>query len=83
MHSNIYEADVVAAEAKLEAEQTKRTEAHAKVKIEKINAMERMINAGANPIAIRCMDQGFTNDNNIACLAVGITTGALPIPTEK
>lgn len=76
MHSNIYEADVIHAEAKLEVEKTKATEAEAKVRIEKIQAMERMINAGANPIAIRCMDKGFGNDNDV-CLAVGVAIGKI------
>ena len=73
IHGNAYEADVISAKAKLAVEQTKQEEADAKVRIEKINAMERMVNSGVNPIAIRCMDKGWNNDNT--CLAVGLEIG--------
>ena len=76
MHSNAYEADVLAQEALVKAEEAKMNADTANVKLEEIKATERMIENGANPVAIRCMQVGWKS-NDGTCMAVGVMTDKL------
>ena len=55
MHGHAYEADNLAAEAKIKALEVEASKADAQVRTEKIKAMADMVNNGANPVAVRCI----------------------------
>lgn len=72
MHGNMYEADVKAQEVLIEAEKTKQNAATAQSRVEETKSRERMIEKGANPIAVRCMEEGWRSDDGV-CMAVGVS----------
>ena len=77
MHSNAYEPDVKSAEAKIKIEEAKMAESKYAASIEEVKAMERMIQNGANPIAVRCMKEGWSRDTSGTCLAIGVALGKI------
>ena len=78
-HSNSYDADRLSEKAKIVIEQTKASVAESEAAQAKIETMERMVKDGANPIAVRCMMNGWID--NSTCLVVGLKSNK-ELPNE-
>lgn len=74
MHSHVYEADNIRAEAEVQAEETKATVAKYEADRARTDAITSMVNNGANPVAAKCAIEGWMS-NDDTCMAVGIAIG--------
>jgi hypothetical protein len=71
MHSNTFDAERLKGQAEIERSKTEASIARSNAQLEEIQAIERLVTSGVNPIAARCAVMGWTNSEKETCLLAG------------
>lgn len=76
MHSNTYDAERLAEEAKIEQIEADKAKLRSEVEKQRITAMEKLIAEGKNPVAVRCaFQESLSQQHRESCERIGMVVG--------